>query len=136
MDSNPGKEPVAPALQPGEGSPIAADDKPALFHHSLAARIRNYFLTGLVVDGPALHHDLVDLVVYEVGRRCGAAVHSGGLSAGNLSAGLDPGLGLIIAFVALTLLGFLTANLVGRTLVEFGETFSTGCRSCGRSTAA
>ena len=32
-----------------------------------------------------------------------------------------PGYGLIIAFVALTLLGFLTANLVGRTLVEFGE---------------
>ena len=32
-----------------------------------------------------------------------------------------PGSGLIIAFVALTLLGFLTANLVGRTLVEFGE---------------
>ena len=32
-----------------------------------------------------------------------------------------PGTGLIIAFVALTLLGFLTANLVGRTLVDFGE---------------
>jgi uncharacterized membrane protein len=32
-----------------------------------------------------------------------------------------PGFGLIIAFVALTLLGFLTANLVGRTLVEAGE---------------
>ena len=32
-----------------------------------------------------------------------------------------PGYGLIIALVALTLLGFLTANLVGRTLVEFGE---------------
>jgi uncharacterized membrane protein len=32
-----------------------------------------------------------------------------------------PGTGLIIAFVVLTLLGFLTANLVGRTLVELGE---------------
>ena len=32
-----------------------------------------------------------------------------------------PGTGLIIAFVALTLLGFLTANLVGRTLVGSGE---------------
>ncbi len=31
------------------------------------------------------------------------------------------GFGLIIAFLALTLLGFLTANLVGRTLVEAGE---------------
>ena len=34
-----------------------------------------------------------------------------------------PGFGLIIAFLALTTLGFLTANLVGRTLVEIGETF-------------
>ena len=32
-----------------------------------------------------------------------------------------PGLGLIIVFVALTLLGFLTANLIGRKLVDFGE---------------
>jgi uncharacterized membrane protein len=31
------------------------------------------------------------------------------------------GFGLIIAFVALTLLGFLTANLVGSRLVDFGE---------------
>jgi uncharacterized membrane protein len=32
-----------------------------------------------------------------------------------------PGTGLVIGVVALTLLGFLTANLVGRTLVELGE---------------
>jgi uncharacterized membrane protein len=32
-----------------------------------------------------------------------------------------PGSGLIIAVVALTLLGFLTANLIGRTLVDLGE---------------
>ena len=32
-----------------------------------------------------------------------------------------PGTGLIVAFVALTLLGFLTANLIGRKLVDFGE---------------
>ena len=32
-----------------------------------------------------------------------------------------PGSGLVIAFFALTLLGFLTANLVGRTLLQLGE---------------
>jgi uncharacterized membrane protein len=32
-----------------------------------------------------------------------------------------PGLGLITVFVALTLLGFLTANFVGSRLVDFGE---------------
>ena len=46
-----------------------------------------------------------------------------------------PGTGLLIAILFLTLLGFLTANLVGRSLVEFGEArCSTACRSCGRST--
>jgi uncharacterized membrane protein len=33
-----------------------------------------------------------------------------------------PGFGLIVAFTALTLLGFLTANLIGRTLIDLGET--------------
>jgi uncharacterized membrane protein len=32
-----------------------------------------------------------------------------------------PGSGLVIAFLTLTMLGFLTANLVGRKLVETGE---------------
>ena len=32
-----------------------------------------------------------------------------------------PGFGLIVALIGLTLVGFLTANLVGRTLVRVGE---------------
>src|SRR5262249_16663424 len=36
-----------------------------------------------------------------------------------------PGTGLIIAFVTLTLFGFLTANFVGRKLVEIGENILT-----------
>jgi uncharacterized membrane protein len=32
-----------------------------------------------------------------------------------------PGFGLVVAFIALTLLGFLTANLVGRSLLDVGE---------------
>ena len=32
-----------------------------------------------------------------------------------------PGFGLVVALVFLTLLGFLTANLVGRTLISYGE---------------
>ena len=45
-----------------------------------------------------------------------------GLARRDLSAVQGAGLSaLIIALFALTLLGFLTANLVGRTLVEFSE---------------
>ena len=32
-----------------------------------------------------------------------------------------PGFGLIVAFLGLTMLGFLTANLLGRTLIRFGK---------------
>jgi len=85
------------------------------------ARIRNYFLTGLVVTGPLAItayltwsfitwvDDLVRPfipVVYRPETYLPWRV---------------PGSGLIVAFCALTLLGFLTANLVGRSLVEAGE---------------
>ncbi|CAN1562747.1 COG2928 Uncharacterized conserved protein [Rhabdaerophilaceae bacterium] len=33
-----------------------------------------------------------------------------------------PGFGILVLIIALTLLGFLTANLVGRTMVDYGET--------------
>ena len=85
---------------------------------------------------PGRHHLLSDLVVRHLGRWPGPAVRSGGLSAGNLSAVRDPGSGLIVAVIALTLLGFLTANLIGRTLVDLGRCCSAGCRSCARSIAA
>ncbi len=121
LDRNPGNGPAAPAPQPGEGAPTSADDKPALFHHSLAARIRNYFLTGLVLMGPLyitinLTWWFINWVDDMVRPFIPAAYRPE-----TYSPVYFPGSGLIIAFVSLTLLGFLTANLVGRTLVEFGE---------------
>jgi uncharacterized membrane protein len=85
------------------------------------ARIRNYFLTGLIVAGPVAvtlwliwwFVNWVDDLVrpfFPVAYRPETylPVHI-------------PGLGLIIAFVALTLLGFLTANFVGSKLIGFGD---------------
>ena len=69
-------------------------------------------------------HCLADLVVHQLGGRPGAAVHPAAYRPETYLPFDDPGTGLIIAFVTLTLLGFLTANLVGRTLVEFGEASS------------
>ena len=51
------------------------------------SRIRNYFLTGLIVAGPVAVTAVADLVVRHLGGQSGAAVHSGGLPAGDLSAG-------------------------------------------------
>ncbi len=90
-------------------------------HTGFAARIRNYFLTGLVVTGPLavtvyLTWSFINWVdgfirpfippVYRPETYLPWPI---------------PGTGLVIGFVVLTLLGFLTANLVGRSLVELGE---------------
>ena len=91
-------------------------------HHSgPAARLRNYFLTGLILVGPL--YITVNLTWWLINwaddvMRPFIPIW---LRTETYLTYRIPGVGLIVAFFALTLLGFLTANLVGRTLVEFGE---------------
>jgi len=95
--------------------------KPPVHHAGIGARIRNYFLTGLVVAGPLaitvwLTWSFITWVDGLVRPFIPVAYQPETYLPWKI-----PGTGLIIVFVALTLLGFLTANLVGRTLVEAGE---------------
>jgi uncharacterized membrane protein len=106
------------------------DDKPneapsaevaAPSHTSFAGRIRNYFLTGLVVAGPVLITAyLIWSFITWVDDWVRPLIPPQYRPETYLPWPV-PGTGLVIVFVALTLLGFLTANLVGRTLVELGE---------------
>ncbi len=85
-------------------------------------RLRKYFLTGLIVAGPvAITLWLVWSFVTWVDDLVRPFVPVAFRPETYMTVKV-PGFGLIIAFVALTLLGFLTANLVGRSLVEAGET--------------
>src|SRR3982075_538945 len=85
------------------------------------ARFRNYFLTGLIVAGPiAITFYLTWWFVSWVDGLVRPFVPTAYRPETYLSFG-PPGSGLIVAVVALTLLGFLTANLIGRTLVVLGE---------------
>src|SRR5205814_10427518 len=87
----------------------------------IVSRIRTYFLTGLVVAGPvAVTLWLVWWFVTWVDGLVRPLIPGAYRPETYLPVKI-PGLGLIIAFVALTLLGFFTANLVGRKLVELGE---------------
>src|ERR1700761_1622650 len=89
--------------------------------HGIMARFRNYFLTGLVVAGPiAITFYLTWWFVTWVDGIVRPFVPIAYRPESYLPFGL-PGAGLIVAVVALTLLGFLTANLIGRTLVDLGE---------------
>ncbi len=88
---------------------------------SIASRIRNYFLTGLVVAGPlAVTVWLIWSFINWVDSFVTPFIPPAYRPETYLPWPI-PGTGLVIAIVALTLLGFLTANLVGRSLVELGE---------------
>jgi uncharacterized membrane protein len=90
---------------------------------SLAGRIRNYFLTGLVVAGPlAVTVWLIWSIVNWVDGLVRPLIPPVYRPETYLPWPI-PGTGLVLAIIFLTLLGFLTANLVGRTLVGWGEEF-------------
>jgi uncharacterized membrane protein len=99
-------------------SGTASGAKPA---PGLMSRVRTYFLTGLVVAGPvAVTLWLIWWFVTWVDGLVRPFIPKMYRPETYLPIQI-PGLGLIIAFVALTLLGFLTANLIGRKLVDLGE---------------
>src|SRR6476469_2857087 len=80
------------------------------------ARFRNYFLTGLIVAGPvAITFYLTWWFVTWVDGLVRPFVPVAYGAYSYLPFGLP------VAVIALTLLGFLTANLIGRTLVDLGE---------------
>src|ERR1051325_11104868 len=90
-------------------------------HHGAASRIRTYFLTGLIVAGPvAITIWLVWSFVTWVDDLVRPFIPVAYRPETYLPVKV-PGFGLIIAFLALTLLGFFTANLVGKTFVDIGE---------------
>src|SRR5215467_4511556 len=106
--------------KPGEA--LAADvAKVSATQTSIAGRLRNYFLTGLIVAGPlAITVWLIWSLITWVDDFVRPAIPPAYRPESYLPWPI-PGTGLIIAIIALTLLGFLTANLVGRTLVELSE---------------
>ncbi len=84
-------------------------------------RLRNYFLTGLVITGPLgitlyLTWSLIQWVDSWVKPLIPAIYNPE-----NYLPFAVPGLGLVMSFVVLTIIGFLTANFVGRTLISYGE---------------
>jgi uncharacterized membrane protein len=107
-----------PKIRP---QPQAAGPAPVIRGPSVGARIRNWFLTGVVVAGPlAVTAYIVWWFVNTIDGWVRGLVPMQALPDAYLPFRV-PGLGVVVVFVGLTLLGFLAANLLGRSLIGLGE---------------
>jgi uncharacterized membrane protein len=87
----------------------------------VGAGIRTWFLTGLVIAGPlAVTAWIVWWFVNTIDGWVKKVVPVSWWPDSYLPVAV-PGVGVIMAFIGLTLLGFLAANLAGRTLLRLGE---------------
>lgn len=84
-------------------------------------RLRTYFLTGIIVAGPL---GITAFLTWSFVGWVDGLVKPFLPAAYNLDTYVHfsvPGFGLLVALAGLTLLGFLAANIFGRTLLGFGE---------------
>jgi uncharacterized membrane protein len=87
-----------------------------------ASRFRTYFLTGVVVAMPiAITVYISWWAITLVDGWVKPFIPAAYLPESYLPFTI-PGFGLLVAIISLTLLGFLTANLVGRSVLKWGET--------------
>ncbi len=110
------------STDPSEGE---EDKKPVLVEPapkvSALARLRTYFLTGIVVTAPiAITIYLTYVFVSFVDANITPLIPARYNPETYLPFSV-PGLGVIIATFALIMIGFLTANYLGRALLTFGE---------------
>jgi len=92
-------------------------------HHKPGAltRLRNYFLTGVIAVAPVF---ITIYLIWTFVEWVDSWVIPYVPSVYNPSTYLPfdvPGIGLVIAIFVLTIIGFLTANIIGRTIVGYGE---------------
>jgi len=109
--------PPLPSLPPAAPHPIRL---------TLSHRLRNYFLTGIVVVGPVVITIYIALWVIGIADGWVKPLVPKSVLPENYLPFAIPGFGILVLLVALTLLGFLTANLVGAR-------WSNSARPCSRA---
>jgi uncharacterized membrane protein len=118
-----------PAPKPESGAP-PADLKAGLqrlAHESdsiplrIGARLRNYFLTGLIIVGPVTITLYIILWLVNVVDAWMKPFVPDAYNPGYWIGHELPGVGLLFAIAALIVVGALAANLIGRSLISFGD---------------
>jgi uncharacterized membrane protein len=85
------------------------------------ARLRNYFLTGLLVVGPVTITLYIAWYVINIIDRWVKPYIPAIYNPDKYLPFEIPGLGLLFGFVGLTMIGALAANLIGRSVISAGE---------------
>src|SRR5271163_2444880 len=98
-----------------------SDSFPLPFNRPLTQRLRSWFFTGLVVFGPVAVTAYIAWWVIDTVDNWVRHWFPLSLSPDGYLPFHVPGFGVVIAIVGLALLGFLTANIIGRSLVRLGE---------------
>ena len=96
-----------------EGEPAPA--------RSFGARVRTWFFTGLVIFGRVSRTAYIAWWAIDTVDNWVKPLIPARYWPDSYLPFHVPGFGVVIAFIGLTLLGFLTANIAGRTLVRIGE---------------
>ncbi|MEL6748312.1 MAG: DUF502 domain-containing protein [Pseudomonadota bacterium] len=97
---------------------VTAHTKPRL---RIGTRLRNYFLTGLIIVGPlTITLWIVWWGINVIDAWVKPLVPDAYLPGTYLSYPI-PGAGLLFAIIGLTIIGALAANLLGRTIISYGE---------------
>ena len=97
-----------------------------LLHLSLAARLRAYFIAGVLITAPIV---LTGWLAWQIVAFFDAHAHALIPPAYNPETYLKftvPGIGLVLVIAGLTLIGALTANLVGRLILRISERLVRG----------
>jgi uncharacterized membrane protein len=112
-------KPDSAAAEPLQDPLTLIGTEPASSH--LGARLRGYFLTGLIVVGPvAITIYVVWWFINLVDAWVKPLIPKAYLPETYLPFNV-PGVGLIVGILGLMVIGALTANLFGRTIVSYGE---------------
>jgi uncharacterized membrane protein len=96
-------------------------EKPLVAERSGFARLRTYFLTGLVIVAPLTI--TITIVWSLIGWVDGwiKPYLPTGINPDDYLPFAVPGFGLVVGLFGITMIGFLTANFVGGAIVRFGE---------------
>ena len=110
--------------QPTE-SLVSKEDAPVLIapakRSGFFTRLRNYFLTGIIVTAPIALTIYLTWQFFDWVDSQAIPLLPAKYNPENYLPFSLPGLGLVISVVILTFVGFLTANIFGRTLLRTGE---------------